>query len=110
MSFALITTRCAISIMISKKDGVSSELVGGAYEAMELDAKGTINQTSYMTEVVKTWFQDLADEKAILFLVLQNALARLDFVELRFSLPFRSTVLNGIVKSRPIAIFKFLLI
>ncbi|MEP2989230.1 MAG: NADPH-dependent 2,4-dienoyl-CoA reductase [Parasphingorhabdus sp.] len=35
-----------------QKDGVSSELVGGAYEAMELDAKAAINQASYMAAAI----------------------------------------------------------
>lgn len=33
-------------------DGVKAELIGGAYEAMELDAKAAINQASYMAAAV----------------------------------------------------------
>ena len=32
--------------------GVDAELVGGAYEAMELDAKRAINQASYLAAAV----------------------------------------------------------
>ena len=33
-------------------EGIQTELVGGAYEAMELDAKAAINQASYMAAAV----------------------------------------------------------
>jgi 2,4-dienoyl-CoA reductase (NADPH2) len=35
-----------------QKEGMSSELVGGAFEAMELDAKAAINQASYMAAAI----------------------------------------------------------
>ncbi|MEP0729731.1 MAG: NADPH-dependent 2,4-dienoyl-CoA reductase, partial [Parasphingorhabdus sp.] len=34
------------------KEGISAELVGGAFEAMELDAKAAINQASYMAAAI----------------------------------------------------------